>query len=51
MAAEAAAVDPVRASLAPERLAALVRDNYAFVWRLLRRLGLGQGDAESEAEP
>lgn len=33
-----------------ERIARLVRDNYAFVWRLLRRLGLRQGDADDAAQ-
>jgi RNA polymerase sigma-70 factor (ECF subfamily) len=27
-----------------------VRDNYAFVWRLLRRLGVGAGDADDAAQ-
>jgi RNA polymerase sigma-70 factor (ECF subfamily) len=34
----------------PERIAALVRDSYGFVWRLLRRLGLGEGDADDAAQ-
>lgn len=34
----------------PERIAALVRLNYAFVWRLLRRLGLREGDADDAAQ-
>jgi RNA polymerase sigma-70 factor, ECF subfamily len=32
------------------RLAGLVRDHYAFVWRLLRRLGLREGDADDAAQ-
>lgn len=53
MAAEAAAVDPIEPAVrqpAPERLAGLVRAHYGFVWRLLRRLGLGQGDADDAAQ-
>lgn len=52
MAAEAAAVDPSEAlpALAPARVATVVREHYAFVWRLLRRLGLGQGDADDAAQ-
>ncbi len=52
MAAEAAALDEAELSppLSSERLAALVRGHYAFVWRLLRRLGLGQGDADDAAQ-
>jgi RNA polymerase sigma-70 factor (ECF subfamily) len=34
----------------PERVAALVREHYSFVWRLLRRLGLGHGDADDAAQ-
>jgi RNA polymerase sigma-70 factor, ECF subfamily len=34
----------------PERLAGLVREHYAFVWRLLRRLGIGEGDADDAAQ-
>lgn len=34
----------------PERVAGLVRAHYAFVWRLLRRLGLGPGDADDAAQ-
>ncbi len=34
----------------PDRIAALVRDSYGFVWRLLRRLGLGEGDADDAAQ-
>jgi RNA polymerase sigma-70 factor, ECF subfamily len=33
-----------------ERVAGLVRDNYGFVWRLLRRLGLREGDADDAAQ-
>lgn len=36
--------------VSPERVAALVRQHYAFVWRLLRRLGLGGGDADDAAQ-
>lgn len=58
MAAEArAAADPAESSpapcperIAPERIAGLVRDNYALVWRLLRRLGIGAGDADDAAQ-
>jgi RNA polymerase sigma-70 factor (ECF subfamily) len=38
------------ASASPERLAALVHEHYAFVWRLLRRLGIGEGDADDAAQ-
>ena len=34
----------------PERLERWVRDHYAFIWRLLRRLGLGPGDADDAAQ-
>jgi RNA polymerase sigma-70 factor (ECF subfamily) len=34
----------------PARVAALVRLHYGFVWRLLRRLGLGEGDADDAAQ-
>jgi RNA polymerase sigma-70 factor, ECF subfamily len=37
-------------SSAPERIAGLVREHYSFVWRLLRRLGLGEGDADDAAQ-
>lgn len=52
MAAEAAALDDPDSSppASPERIARLVRDHYAFVWRLLRRLGLGTGDADDAAQ-
>lgn len=52
MAAEAAALDEAESSPppSPARLAGLVRAHYAFVWRLLRRLGLGQGDADDAAQ-
>jgi RNA polymerase sigma-70 factor (ECF subfamily) len=53
VAAEAAAVDPIEPAArqaAPERVAALVRAYYGFVWRLLRRLGLGPGDADDAAQ-
>ena len=39
---------PVPAS--PERVAGLVRQYYEFVWRLLRRLGVGEGDADDAAQ-
>jgi len=32
------------------RLAALVRDHFEFVWRLLRRQGLGPSDADDAAQ-
>lgn len=52
MAAEAAAVDDAESSAdaSPERVARLVRAQYPFVWRLLRRLGLGAGDADDAAQ-
>lgn len=52
MAAEAAALDEAESSPppSPERLAGLVRAHYSFVWRLLRRLGLGEGDADDAAQ-
>jgi RNA polymerase sigma-70 factor (ECF subfamily) len=52
VAAEAAAHDLLEATPAPapERVAALVRAHYAFVWRLLRRLGLNEGDADDAAQ-
>lgn len=52
MAAEAAALDDPDSSppASPERIAGLVREHYAFVWRLLRRLGLGNGDADDAAQ-
>jgi RNA polymerase sigma-70 factor (ECF subfamily) len=52
VAAEAAALDEAESSPppSPERLAGLVRAHYAFVWRLLRRLGLGEGDADDAAQ-
>jgi RNA polymerase sigma-70 factor, ECF subfamily len=34
----------------PERVAGLVRAHYGFVWRLLRRLGLREGDADDAAQ-
>ncbi len=34
----------------PERIALLVREHHAFVWRLLRRLGLREGDADDAAQ-
>lgn len=52
VAAEAAARnDPESSpSVSPQRVAAVVREHYAFVWRLLRRLGLGEGDADDAAQ-
>lgn len=58
MAAEAAALDQPETSAervsaerpSPERVARLVREHYSFVWRLLRRLGLGEGDADDAAQ-
>jgi RNA polymerase sigma-70 factor, ECF subfamily len=46
------AVDAPEATISasPERVAALVRAHYAFVWRLLRRLGIGEGDADDAAQ-
>jgi len=45
-------LDPQEASFdpSPERVAGLVRKHYAFVWRLLRRLGLREGDADDAAQ-
>jgi len=37
-------------SPSPERVAGLVREHYGFVWRLLRRLGLREGDADDAAQ-
>jgi len=50
--AEAVAVDELESSppASPERVAGLVREHYAFVWRLLRRLGIGEGDADDAAQ-
>ncbi|MES1189253.1 MAG: sigma-70 family RNA polymerase sigma factor [Myxococcales bacterium] len=52
MAAEAAALDEAESSprASSQRLVGLVRDHYAFVWRLLRRLGLREGDADDAAQ-
>lgn len=52
MAAEAAAFDEAESSsrASERRLAGLVREHYAFVWRLLRRLGLREGDADDAAQ-
>src|SRR5882762_5593836 len=33
-----------------ERLAALARDHFAYVWRVLRRLGLAESDADDVAQ-
>jgi RNA polymerase sigma-70 factor, ECF subfamily len=52
LAAEAAALNEPEASVpsSPQRIAGLVRKHYAFVWRLLRRLGLREGDADDAAQ-
>ena len=52
MNAEALAVDELESSppASPERVAGLVREHYAFVWRLLRRLGIGEADADDAAQ-
>ena len=52
MAAEAAALDEPESSYdpSPTRVEGLVRKHYAFVWRLLRRLGLREGDADDAAQ-
>jgi RNA polymerase sigma-70 factor, ECF subfamily len=52
VAAEAAALDDPDSSppASPQRVAGLVREHYAFVWRLLRRLGLSVGDADDVAQ-
>jgi RNA polymerase sigma-70 factor, ECF subfamily len=52
VAAEAVAADETESSppASPERIAGLVREHYAFVWRLLRRMGIGQGDADDAAQ-
>src|SRR4051812_12638767 len=52
LAAEAAALNEPESSFpsSPQRIAGLVRKHYAFVWRLLRRLGLREGDADDAAQ-
>jgi RNA polymerase sigma-70 factor (ECF subfamily) len=52
VAAEAVALDEAESSprASATRIAGLVRANYAFVWRLLRRLGLREGDADDAAQ-
>ena len=40
---------PDRSSI-DERVAALVADHFAFIWRLLRRSGLGPSDADDAAQ-
>ena len=52
MAAEAAALDEPESSYdpSPTRVEGLVHKHYAFVWRLLRRLGLREGDADDAAQ-
>ena len=39
-----------QALAAHQRLAALVREHFAFVWRVLRRLGLSESDADDAAQ-
>jgi RNA polymerase sigma-70 factor (ECF subfamily) len=48
----AAALDEPELSYDPSplRVEGLVRKHYAFVWRLLRRLGLREGDADDAAQ-
>ena len=52
--AEAADCVKVGESVAPgptaARLAPLVKEHFAFIWRLLRRLGLGPDDADDAAQ-
>lgn len=45
-------MDPVISELENEPLSidALVKREFSFVWRLLRRLGLGEGDADDGAQ-
>jgi RNA polymerase sigma-70 factor (ECF subfamily) len=43
-------LDPESATSRPQRLAALVEDHFDFVWRLLRRLGVGPHDADDAAQ-
>jgi RNA polymerase sigma-70 factor (ECF subfamily) len=45
-------LDEIRSSPrpSPEHIAGLVRQHYGFVWRLLRRLGLREGDADDAAQ-
>jgi len=52
VAAQAVAVDETESSppVSPERMAEVVREHYAYVWRLLRRLGIGEGDADDAAQ-
>jgi len=52
VAAEAIALDDRESSPEPnaDQIGRLVRDNYAFIWRLLRRLGLPVGDADDAAQ-
>lgn len=42
--------DPESSRPTPERIARLVREHYGFVWRLLRRLGLCEGDADDASQ-
>jgi RNA polymerase sigma-70 factor (ECF subfamily) len=44
------ALEPGTERPSPERIGQLVREHYSFVWRLLRRLGLGEGDADDAAQ-
>jgi RNA polymerase sigma-70 factor (ECF subfamily) len=52
VAAEAIALDDRESSPEPnaDQIGRLVRDNYAFIWRLLRRLGLPVGDADDATQ-
>jgi RNA polymerase sigma-70 factor (ECF subfamily) len=45
------AADPRRGAIArDDRLKAIVAQHYAFLWRLLRRLGVAQADVEDAAQ-
>jgi RNA polymerase sigma-70 factor (ECF subfamily) len=43
-------VAPCAPTVAEPRLVALVREHYAFVWRVLRRFGLAPSDADDAAQ-
>lgn len=43
-------VVPCAPPLAEPRVAAIVREHYAFVWRVLRRFGLSPSDADDAAQ-
>lgn len=43
-------VVPCARSVAEPRVVALVREHYAFVWRVLRRFGLSPADADDAAQ-